>query len=664
MAGETRLVKAEDNVKGSVAWGTYLAFARIAGFELTVAVLWLFILSQGALLTSNYWLGLWAEAKDQTQAHYAAIFSAITGATVLLAVARSILFYFATLRASSSLHNVALRHVLGTRLGFFSANPHGRVLNRFSGDIGNVDELLSQALHEVFDLGCVGVGALTLICISVPPAIPFLFAMLWYMLHLRRFVVKSMTELKRLDSVSRSPVFDCYAATMRGLVCLRAFRREEAAQERMLDLLDANAKAWFWWLITNRFLGFRLDMQAVLVMAFAAVGGAAIRDFVGPEFIGLAIVHAISLSGLFQFMVRQSALAESYMTSFQRLQTYAALPNEPDDGSHKPTTPFPTKGTIVVSGLCMRYRDDLPLVLKGVDFACPGGIKVGICGRTGSGKSSIFMAMARLAEITAGHITVDGVDVASMPLRTLRMCIAWVPQEPSFFTGTLRSNLDPFQQHGDGEVWEALRAVEMADALGCEGLQLQMAEQGSNFSAGERQLLSLSRSLLQRRRVLCMDEAFANVDFATDAKVQRAIRVATHGLGVTVLVIAHRLQTLADAGYVVVMNAGTVEEHGPPAELLQENGAYAEMVRQSGLDVRAAHALASAGGHGAAAPATTLAAPMELCAAPCGDAQPKQLLESGCVSPALLACAPQLRWAAQSGKGDGASGPACIPSRE
>jgi ATP-binding cassette subfamily C (CFTR/MRP) protein 4 len=544
----------------------------------------LFLLSQISLLVSNYWVGIWARAEDQSETLYTSIFVILTVSTILLACGRSILFYFTCLRASSTLHGNALECVLGTHLGFFSANPHGRIMNRFSGDLGNVDELLSTALHEVLDLGFIGLSTCIVVCITVPPAIPGFVLIFVYMIKLRRFVVKSMTELKRLDSTSRSPVFDCFNASSRGLTCIRAFGRQATSQGRMVALLDLNAQAWFWWLITNRFIGFRLDLQSIVIMAFATFGGAALRAYISPELLALAVVNTISLSGMFQFMVRQSALVESFMTSFERLLSYSNLQGEPDSGTLAPPTGFPHKGAISVSRLRMRYREDLPEVLKGVDFACSAGVKVGICGRTGSGKSSIFMSLARLTDNTDGVITIDDTDVAHLPLESLRRCIAWVPQEPSFFSGDVRLNLDADGVHSDEDLWDALRKVEMIDALGSQGLDCKVADGGSNFSIGERQLLSLARAMVQKRKILCMDEAFANVDFDTDSKVQAAIRAVAEGTGATVIVVAHRMQTLADSNHLVVMEGGTVIEQGSPQELLARNGAYATMVNHAKLD--------------------------------------------------------------------------------
>jgi ATP-binding cassette subfamily C (CFTR/MRP) protein 4 len=577
------LVRPEDKKQGSVGWQTFADFARFSGFGLTALVFVLFAFSQGFLLASNYWIGAWARAEDQSEPVYIWVFVALTAATIVLACARSILFYFATLRASSSLHSNALKHVIETQLSFFTANPLGRIMNRFSGDLGNVDELLSVALHEVFALGMIGLSTVIVVCITVPPVIPCFIVIFFYMARLRSFCVKSMTELKRLESVSKSPIFDCFNASLRGIACIRAFGRQETCQKRMVHFLDSNAQAWFWWLITNRFIGFRLDMQSTVIMAFAAFGGAALRDFVPAELLALAVVNTVSLSGLFQFMVRQSALVESFMTSFERLQAYTRLAGEPDCVGQAPLD-FPSSGEIEVSELRMCYREDLPEVLKGVNFRCKSGIKVGICGRTGSGKSSIFMALARLAENTGGSVCIAGADCAELPLAALRGCIAWVPQEPNFFSGPLRLNLDPHGRHSDDELKSALAGVEMADALGKEGLDMQVAEGGGNFSIGERQLLSLARALVQRRKILCMDEAFANVDFATDLKVQLAIRRVTEATGATVLVVAHRPKTLADSDSLVVMGDGVVLEQGSPQELRSRRGAYVELVGPAAQD--------------------------------------------------------------------------------
>mmetsp|Transcript_51772 Transcript_51772/g.117800 ORF Transcript_51772/g.117800 Transcript_51772/m.117800 type:complete len:1239 (+) Transcript_51772:38-3754(+) len=580
--GESKgLVQEEGRAKGSVGFRTYWRYVQGAGVGRSMVVLLLFLGSYGVSVTAQQWVGVWATAENQSEARYVIVFSVLTAVTMLMASVRSMAFYASSLRASSQIHAGALSSVLGAKLGFFSANPAGRILNRFSGDLSNVDEQLSQSMHEVLDLSCIALGGAVLVCAAVPPVIPGFLAIFWYMIRLRRFCVKSITELKRLDNLSKSPVFDTFASTLRGLECIRAFGRQEAAQLAMVSKLDANARAWFWWLIPNRFIGFRLDMQCVVIMVFAAFGGTLVRDLVAPELIGLAILQTILLSGLFQYMVRMSAMVESFMTSFERLLAYNTLEAEPTGGATQPPKGFPSAGAIAFRGVQMRYREDLPVILKGVTFSCPGGVKVGICGRTGSGKSSLFMALAHLAEVE-GTMEIDGIGTTNIPLAAARRCISWVPQEPSFFTGSLRFNLDPFGDYSDEAIRGALGAVKMGQLV--EALDMDVSEGGGNFSAGERQLLSLSRALLQRRKVLCMDEAFANVDFETDAKVQAAITTVMTEVGATVWVIAHRMKTLADSDYILVMNEGVVGEFGKPDELLSSGGLYSSMVKQARLD--------------------------------------------------------------------------------
>jgi len=572
---QVSLVKLEDRKQGSISLGTYLHYIHLAGIVLSLLVFGLFFLSTAALLTSNYWLALWAQAEENGDSddaeQHSIVFAGLTGATVIFACLRSVLFYFATLRASSSLHSNALNSTLHTPLAFFTSNPLGRILNRFSGDLSNVDEQLAESMHEVADLGFTALGALVVVCIAVPPVVPVFLLMLWYMVWLRRFVVKSMTELRRWDTVTRSPVLDRFTA-LKGLTCIRAFKREGEMQNVVMDLLEKNAKSWYWWLITNRFMGFRLDCQCVLIVAMAAYGSIALREHMPIELAALSLANAIGLAGVFQFMVRQSALVESFMASFERLEAYASLPAEPDNGKELPPDGYPRYGAVEMEGVRMRYRDDLPEVLKGVTFTVQGGSKAGLIGRTGSGKSSLFIALSRLAEVTEGKVSIDGVDVTTMPLSTLRRCIAWVPQEPSFFSGSLRMNLDPLSEFSDEMIEEVVKLVKMDAAVHASGgLNGVVAERGSNFSVGERQLLSLARALLQKRRVLCMDEAFANVDLDTDHKVQEAVREATGSVQATVLVIAHRLQSLTDSDCMVVMDNGVVAEYGPPQELLHRS---------------------------------------------------------------------------------------------
>lgn len=303
----------------------------------------------------------------------------------------------------------------------------------------------------------------------------------------------------------------------------------------------------------------------------------------------------MSLSGLFQFMVRQSALVETFLTSVERLLFYgknidveedAPVASERDHGTKDGggqeggVNSWPQGGSIAVADLSVRYRSDLPEVIHRLSFTVPAGSKVGIVGRTGSGKSSLIQALFRLNEVTSGTIMIDGIDTSTLALRSLRSRLSFIPQEPVLFTGTLRYNLDPFHRCADADLWAALEGVGMRSAV--DGLDMRVTENGQNISTGQRQLVSLARAMLLGNKVVVMDEATANVDYATDDQVQRTMRDAHVFREATILIIAHRIKTIADADYVAVLDGGSVVEFGPPQQLIAAGGTFAGMVAASG----------------------------------------------------------------------------------
>jgi ABC-type multidrug transport system fused ATPase/permease subunit len=403
--------------------------------------------------------------------------------------------------------------------------------------------------------------------------------------------------------------------------------------------LARNATAWYWWLIANRWFGFWLDALCCALTAATALAAVFMKQHVEPGLIGLALVYVLALSGLFQYMMRQSALVETYMTSVERLSHYAnqleseeeslakALPpdspgallppassaafvaaaatgqsgpgagadssvslrvrsRERSSSFEKPPSAaglWPREGALRLEGLRVRYREDLPEVLKGITADLTGFKKVGVVGRTGSGKSSLLLALARLNQVCGGRVLLDGVDTAALPLATLRTAVAVIPQEPHLFSGTVRFNLDPFGAYSDAAVWAALDATQLrglvADLPG--QLQGRVAEGGSTWSAGQRQLLSLARALLHRRQLVLLDEATASVDHASDQRIQRMLRTDQAFAGATLVVIAHRIDTVLDSDVVLVLEKGQLAEMGPPQALIAKGGAFAAMVAAS-----------------------------------------------------------------------------------
>ena len=319
-----RLVLPEDRVLGIVRRSTYTNYASAAGSVLSVVVLLLFVGGQGTIIAADYWLQDWAmlNATEQNNVYYPKGYGAIVGAATAAILARSLLFFATTLRASSTLHDNALKQVTYAPMSFFTSNPLGRILNRFSADQGQIDTLLPVCLFDTLQQSSIALGALLVACIAIPwmlIPIPFLT---WYFVHVRQFSTASLRELKRLDGTTRSPLQSAFSTDMNGLVLIRSFGKAAAQHDHFLELLEENAGAWYWWLIGNRWLGFLLDVMCTLIVSFAVLLGVAVKNTVDSGILGLSLVYMISLSGLFQYMVRQSALVETYMTSVERMLFY------------------------------------------------------------------------------------------------------------------------------------------------------------------------------------------------------------------------------------------------------------------------------------------------------------------------------------------------------
>jgi len=291
------------------------------------------------------------------------------------------------------------------------------------------------------------------------------------------------------------------------------------------------------------------------------------------------------LTSNLNWLVRMSTDVENNLISVERCIQFTQITTEADfKGPNEPPMDWPDKGVIVFKDLQMRYRENLPLVLKGVNASIKPREKIGIVGRTGSGKSSLMLALFRIVEPAHGTIVIDGQDIKQLGLHDLRSKLAIIPQDPTLFTGTIRSNMDPFNSFTDEKIWRALEAVEMRDAIMCMDHQLDapIVEYGENLSVGMRQLLCLARALLKRSKILVMDEATANVDYETDALIQKAIRREFQD--VTVLTIAHRINTILDCNRVLVLDAGQVVEFNTPQELLNdEKSVFYSLAKEAGL---------------------------------------------------------------------------------
>ncbi|KAF5283712.1 hypothetical protein FQR65_LT13747 [Abscondita terminalis] len=513
------------------------------------------------------------------------VYSGIALAIITVTLTRSFSFFTLCMNASIRLHDNMFKSITHATMKFFNTNSSGRILNRFSKDMGSVDELLPAAMIDAVQIGLGLVGIIVVVgVVNYWLMIPtFLTVLIFF--GLRTFYLTSSRSIKRLEGITRSPVFAYMNASIQGLTTIRAFGAESILEKEFDNHQDLHSSAWYLFLSTSRAFGFWLDLVCVIYVAAVTVSFLTVVSEKFGGNIGLALTQAISLTGMFQWGMRQSTELENQMTSVERVLEYSDIEHErpfesaPDK---KPPESWPNKGEIRFINLFLKYSPQDPPVLKNLNFSINSLEKIGIVGRTGAGKSSMIAALFQLTE-TEGLIVIDGIDIKTLGLHDLRSKISIIPQEPVLFSGTMRKNLDPFDEYTDDILWKALEEVELKESVSdlVAGLNSVMSEGGSNFSVGQRQLVCLARAIIRNNKILVLDEATANVDPQTDALIQHTIR--RKFANCTVLTIAHRLHTVMDSDKVMVMDAGRMVEFDHPHLLLQnENGVLFSMVEQTG----------------------------------------------------------------------------------
>ncbi|XP_054270037.1 probable multidrug resistance-associated protein lethal(2)03659 [Macrosteles quadrilineatus] len=517
------------------------------------------------------------------------VFSAITAATVIVTLFRSYLFFYLCMRASRRLHDTMFNSITRATMHFFNTNSSGRILNRFSKDMGSIDEQLPAALIDCLQIGLSLIGIIVVVgLVNYWLMVPTVFiGILFY--FLRNFYLSTSRSVKRLEGVTRSPVFSHLNASLQGLTTIRAFHAQQILEKEFDNHQDLHSSAWYIFIASSRAFGFWLDGVCLIYIALVTFSFL----FMGSETfggnVGLAITQSIGLTGMFQWGMRQSAELENQMTSVERVMEYTDIEKEPPLESppdKQPPATWPDEGRVTFNRVFLSYGPNEPPVLKNLNFTIAPKEKVGIVGRTGAGKSSLIAALFRLAEVQ-GEIDIDYIVTSSIGLHELRSKISIIPQEPVLFSGTVRKNLDPFDQYTDSVLWNALEEVELKEVIKdlAGGLNGKMSEGGSNLSVGQRQLVCLARAIVRNNRILVMDEATANVDPQTDGLIQSTIR--RKFAECTVLTIAHRLNTVMDSDKVLVMSAGTAVEFNHPHILLQnQEGVLYGMVEQTGKVTR------------------------------------------------------------------------------
>ncbi|KAJ7319899.1 hypothetical protein JRQ81_019410, partial [Phrynocephalus forsythii] len=591
----------ESRSAGKIGFSVYKKyFAAGANYFVIFILFSLNVLAQVAYVLQDWWLSHWANeqaklnvtidgngGKNETKSldleWYLGMYAGVTLGTILFSILRSLLMFQVLVNAAQNLHNNMFQSILKAPVLFFDTNPIGRILNRFTKDIGHLDDLLPLTFLDFVQTFLQICGVVAVAVAVIPWVLIPLVPLLILFIILRRYFLATSRDIKRLESTTRSPVFSHLSSSLQGLWTIRAFKAEQRFQELFDAHQDLHTEAWFLFLTTSRWLAVRLDAICAIFVVVTAFGSLLLAQTLDAGQVGLALSYAITLMGMFQWGVRQSAEVENLMISVERVMEYTDVEKEaPWESSKRPPQDWPSEGVIAFENVNFAYSIDGPLVLRHLTALIKSKEKVGIVGRTGAGKSSLIAALFRLAE-PQGRIWIDKFLTSELGLHDLRKKISIIPQEPVLFTGTMRKNLDPFNEYTDEELWNSLEEVQLKEAIEelPNKLETQLAESGSNFSVGQRQLVCLARAILKNNRILIIDEATANVDPRTDELIQKTIREKFAQC--TVLTIAHRLNTIIDSDRIMVLDAGRLKEYDEPYILLQQKESlFYKMVQQVG----------------------------------------------------------------------------------
>ncbi|XP_069939628.1 multidrug resistance-associated protein 1 isoform X5 [Cherax quadricarinatus] len=589
------LIEAEKAETGKVSFGVYGYYIRSIGVLSSLLTVIFYVLSQACTVGSNVWLTSWSAASEALVNEtmepsetdmYLGVYGALGVGQAACILIGSMIIAKATVYASVILHRLMLNNILHSPMSFFDMTPIGRIVNRFAKDLDTVDALLPSNLRSW--LGClISVLATFVVIVAATPIfIVVLIPTMIIYYFVQVLYVSTSRQLKRIESVSRSPIYSHFQETIQGASTIRAFGREHQFIANSEAKVDFNLRSSNPSVMANRWLAIRLEFIGNIMTFFAAMFAVMSRGSMSGGVVGLSVSYAMSVTQTLNWLVRMTSDVETNIVAVERIKEYTEVQQEAawDVPNKKPHKDWPQQGVVVFNKYSTRYREGLDLVVKDISFHINGGDKIGIVGRTGAGKSSLTLGLFRIIEAAGGNISIDDISIASIGLHDLRGKLTIIPQDPVLFSGTLRMNLDPFSMYDDSNVWSALEHSHLKEFVSSlsNGLQHEISEGGDNLSVGQRQLVCLARALLRKTRVLILDEATAAVDLETDDLIQQTIR--REFCDCTVLTIAHRLNTIMDSTRVLVLDKGEVKEFDTPAALLKNKASlFYGMAKDAGL---------------------------------------------------------------------------------
>ncbi|KAK6263206.1 hypothetical protein QUC31_009022 [Theobroma cacao] len=583
-AGE-QLIKQEERETGDTGFKPYMQYLRHnKGFlYFTLAILFHVIFIVGQLI-QYYWLAADIQNSQVSRMKLLTVFSVMGCALAIFLLLRSFYVVLLGCGASESIFSTLLKSLFRAPMSFYDSTPLGRILSRVSSDLSIID--LEMAFKLSITLGTTMNTYFSLFTLAILawPVAFVIIPMVYLTILLQRHYYASAKELMRINGTTKSSVASHLAESIAGAMTIRAFGDGDRFFLKNMNLIDANASTNFHTFSANEWLIHCLEILCAIVLSSSALAMTLIPLGASASgLIGMALAYGLSLNVFLVVSVKFQCLLSSSVVSVERLEQYMHIPSEAPEviEANRPPHNWPSVGRVEIYNLKVRYRPSAPLVLQGISCIFEGGSKIGIVGRTGSGKTTLISTLFRLVEPTDGEIIIDNLNICTIGLHDLRSHLGIIPQEPTLFGGSVRYNLDPVEQHTDNEIWEVLEKCKLREAVqGKEGgLNSFVVQDGSNWSVGQRQLFCLGRALLKRSRILVLDEATASIDNATDSIIQKTIR--TEFEDCTVITVAHRIPTVMDCNMVVGISDGTLVEYDEPKKLMNKKGSlFGQLVQE------------------------------------------------------------------------------------